>query len=45
VGIFLEEFQRLENVIIHDQYAGFTIEAQQRLSEKVLMNLVAFLSK
>lgn len=41
VGTFLEEFQKLENVIIHDQYAGLTVDAKQRLSEKVLENLVA----
>lgn len=43
VGTFLKEFQQLENVIVHDQYAGFTAEARQRLSEKVLENLVEFL--
>lgn len=45
VGTFLEEFQQLENVIIYEQYAGFTVEAKERLSEKVLEKLAAFLVK
>ena len=45
LGAFLKEFQQLENVIIYDQYAGFTVEAKERLSEKVLEKLAAFLAK
>ena len=44
-GAFLDEFQQLENVIVYDQYAGFTVEAKQRLSEKVLRNLKSFLKR
>ena len=45
VGAFSDEFRQLDHVIVSDQYAGFTVEAKQRLSEKVLENLVAFLAK
>ena len=38
-GDFGDELHQLDNVIIFDQYAGFTVEAKQRLSEKVLENL------
>lgn len=44
VGAFLEEFQQLGNVIIYGQYAGFTVEAKERLSEKVLEKLAEYLA-
>ena len=44
-GDFGDEFRQLDNVIVSDQYAGFIVEAKQRLSEKVLENLTAFLAK
>ena len=44
-GDFGNEFRQLDNVIVFDQYAGFTVEAKQRLSEKVLENVVTFLAK
>jgi len=37
------EFWQLDNVIVSEQFAGFTVEAKQRLSEKVLNNLTSFL--
>ncbi len=39
VGEFQEEFSKFQNVIISDRSSGFTLEAQSRLSEKVLSNL------
>ncbi len=44
-GIHYPEFQHIENIILSDSSAGFTIEAKQRLSEKVLDNLVSYLSE
>lgn len=43
-GDATDEFRQLDNVIYSDQYSGFTFEAKQRLSEKVLQNLEAFLA-
>ena len=45
VGIHGDELRKLDNVILSDQSAGFTTEAKERLSEKVLNNLNHFLSK
>jgi len=45
VGIFADELRQLENVILSDQSAGFTVEAKERLSEKVFNNLTDFLLK
>lgn len=45
VGIYGDELRKYENVILSDQSAGFTNEAKERLSEKVLNNLIEFLSK
>ena len=45
VGIYGDELRKYENVILSDQSAGFTHEAKERLSEKVLNNLIEFLSK
>ena len=40
-----DEFRQFDNVILSEQYAGFTVEAKHRLSEKVLENLMMFLAK
>ena len=45
VGSFGDELRKLDNVILSDQSAGFTTEAKERLSEKVLNNLTTFLMK
>ena len=39
-----DEFRQLGNVIVSKQFAGFSVEAKHRLSEKVLKNLMAFLA-
>ena len=44
-GEFINEIRQLDNAIVSDQFAGFTIEAKHRLSEKVLENLTAFLAR
>ena len=44
LGEFQEEFSKYPNIIISDRSSGFTLEAQSRLSEKVLDNLNGFLS-
>jgi len=44
-GIHGDELRKLDNVILSGQSAGFTIEAKERLSEKVLNNLTTFLMK
>lgn len=44
VGEHSEEFSKYPNVIISDRSSGFTMEAQARLSEKVLANMQSFLS-
>jgi lactate dehydrogenase-like 2-hydroxyacid dehydrogenase len=43
VGNFGREFSEYQNIITTDQFAGFTIEAKKRLSEKVLANLTNYL--
>jgi Lactate dehydrogenase and related dehydrogenases len=43
VGEFSEEFLKYPNVIIKQGSSGFTLEAQSRLSEKVLENMKQFL--
>ncbi len=40
VGEFQEEFSKFQNVIVSDRSSGFTLEAQSRLSEKVLANMI-----
>jgi len=45
VGSFGDELRKFDNVILSDQSAGFTIEAKERLSEKVFNNLTDFLLK
>jgi phosphoglycerate dehydrogenase-like enzyme len=45
VGNFGSEFPTYDNIITTYQFAGFTLEAKKRLSEKVLANLMDFLSK
>ena len=42
VGEFSEEFSKYPNIIISDRSSGFTLEAQSRLSEKVLANMQDF---
>lgn len=44
VGEHIEEFSKYPNIIISDRSSGFTLEAQARLSEKVLDNMKSFLS-
>ncbi len=44
VGNLGSEFSQYENIIITDQFAGFTLEAKKRLSEKVYANLMNFLA-
>jgi phosphoglycerate dehydrogenase-like enzyme len=44
VGNFGTEFSEYENIITTDQFAGFTLEAKKRLSEKVLANLMDYLA-
>jgi phosphoglycerate dehydrogenase-like enzyme len=43
VGNFASEFSKFENIILSEQFAGFTLEAKKRLSEKVLINLTNYL--
>lgn len=43
VGEHSEEFSKYPNIIISDRSSGFTLEAQSRLSEKVLANMQSFL--
>ena len=43
VGDHQEEFSKHPNVIISERSSGFTLEAQSRLSEKVLGNIQEFL--
>jgi lactate dehydrogenase-like 2-hydroxyacid dehydrogenase len=43
VGEFANEFSKQKNIILSDQFAGFTLEAKKRLSEKVLANLINYL--
>jgi lactate dehydrogenase-like 2-hydroxyacid dehydrogenase len=45
VGEYSEEFSNYPNVIISDRSSGFTLEAQSRLSEKVVENIKIFLSE
>jgi phosphoglycerate dehydrogenase-like enzyme len=42
VGEHSEEFLKFPNVILSGQSSGFTLEAQSRLSEKVLENMQSF---
>jgi len=43
VGEHFEEFSKYPNIIISDRSSGFTLEAQSRLSEKVLANMQSFI--
>jgi len=43
VGEYAEEFAKYPNIIISDRSSGFTLEAQSRLSAKVLANMQSFL--
>jgi phosphoglycerate dehydrogenase-like enzyme len=43
VGDFATEFSTFHNIILSNQFAGFTLEAKKRLSEKVLVNLTNYL--
>lgn len=45
VGECAGEFSKFKNVIISDRSSGFTLEAQSRLSEKVLENMKGFLAQ
>lgn len=42
VGEHAAEFSKYPNIIISDRSSGFTLEAQSRLSEKVLANMKGF---
>jgi len=44
VGEHAPEFSKYPNIIVSDRSSGFTLEAQLRLSEKVLENIKSFLS-
>ncbi len=44
VGEHFDEFSKFPNVILSKPSSGFTLEAQSRLSEKVLANMQNFLS-
>jgi len=44
VGEYAEEFSKYPNIIISDRSSGFTLEAQSRLSAKVLANMQNFLT-
>jgi phosphoglycerate dehydrogenase-like enzyme len=44
MGEHFEEFSKYPNIIISDRSSGFTLEAQSRLSEKVLANMQSFLA-
>jgi hypothetical protein len=44
IGEHAKEFSKYPNIIISDRSSGFTLEAQSRLSEKVLENIKSFLS-
>lgn len=43
VGEFYDEFSNYPNIILSDRSSGFTLEAQSRLSEKVLENIRDFI--
>jgi phosphoglycerate dehydrogenase-like enzyme len=43
VGEYFDEFSKYPNVILSERSSGFTMEAKQRLSEKVLANIHQFL--
>ncbi len=45
VGNFASEFSLYENIITTEQFAGFTLEAKKRLSEKVYTNLINYLAE
>jgi len=44
IGAFQDEFEKFPNIILSDRSSGFTLEAQSRLSEKVLKNMNDFLA-
>lgn len=44
VGEYFDEFSKFPNIILSKPSSGFTLEAQSRLSEKVLANMSNFLS-
>lgn len=44
VGEYSYEFSKYPNIIVSDRSSGFTLEAQSRLSEKVLANMQSFLA-
>ena len=41
----VREFKQIENIIIFNQSSGFTFEARQRLSKKVLDHMIEFLAR
>lgn len=45
IGEYQQEFEKYPNVIISEGSSGFTLEAQARLSEKVLENMQGFLAE
>ncbi|KXX66727.1 NAD(P)-dependent oxidoreductase [Flammeovirga sp. SJP92] len=44
IGQYKKEFDKFENIISSEVVSGWTIEAQERLSEKVLDNVVKFIN-
>ena len=42
IGDCENEFRQIERIIYSPQFSGFTVEAKQRLSEKVLLNIEDF---
>ncbi len=44
IGQYKEEFDKLENIISSEVVSGWTIEAQERLSTKVLDNVIEFMN-
>lgn len=44
IGAYSEEFSKYPNIVISGPSSGFTLEAQSRLSEKVLANVCDFLA-
>ena len=44
MGEYSEEFSKFPNIIVSNRSSGFTLEAQARLSVKVLANMKSFLS-
>ena len=44
-GGYYSLFNSIENIVLYPQSAGFTLEAKERLSEKVINHLNSFLAE